>query len=221
MVENREVPTDIPTSNKMYEMWLETIGDKRGVRQNEKHDLVPHDTVLVHAEDMSETGDVDTTPGRPGRRLKSTVNSDEAIINRLEEPYPTDCYNHGNLAKITQKYYMCKSLKTSNHTQMQSEPFRVDAETYQMLHTNYSDQYSCYTQNVENNVCVCPSGAVDYECSNELYTRCYLNVTNPPLYQGCSNNTDSFYYMYSIPGFSPCFFYNFSSSIDVEFEVHC
>ena len=53
------------------------------------------------------------TSDRPVRILKSTINGDEAVINKLEEPYPTECFNHGKLAKQTQKYYMCKSLKTS------------------------------------------------------------------------------------------------------------
>ena len=36
MLEKRMVPTDIPTSNKMYEMWLEKLGEKPGLRQDEK-----------------------------------------------------------------------------------------------------------------------------------------------------------------------------------------
>ena len=70
-------------------------------------------------------------------------------------------------------------------------------------------------------MCVCPPGTVDYVCATELYTRCYINITNPPFYEGCQDQfEDSFYYMYSIPGFSPCFWYNFNSSIDVEFELN-
>ena len=91
-----------------------------------------------------------------------------------------------------------------------------------MLHANYSDQYSCYTQNVVNNVCVCPQGKIDYLCATDLYTKCAINVTNPPFYKGCENEfEDSFYYLYSVPGFSPCFWQNFSSSIDVEFALTC
>lgn len=58
---------------------------------------------------------MEVSPERPARILKtSSINGgDELVINKLEEPYPTECYNHGRLAKQTQKYYMCQSLKTS------------------------------------------------------------------------------------------------------------
>jgi len=36
MLERREVAKDIPTSNKMYEMWLENLGQKPGLRQEDK-----------------------------------------------------------------------------------------------------------------------------------------------------------------------------------------
>lgn len=74
---------------------------------------MPHQTLYLHAEDIAAAEDVNTTnleSSRPARILKSVINGDEATINRLEEPYPTDCYNHGRLAKQTQKYYMCKAL---------------------------------------------------------------------------------------------------------------
>lgn len=115
---------------------------------------------------------------------------------------------------------MCKSLKADSDSE--NEAFRVTSETYDMLLSNYSDQYSCYTENVEKNVCVCPKGIVDSECNTDLYTRCYINITDPPFYKGCENEfEDSFYYLYSVPGFSPCFWQNFSSTIDVTFELNC
>ena len=122
---------------------------------------------------------------------------------------------------MTQKYYMCKSLKTAT-SQMSNQPFRVDADTYTLLHSQYTDQYSCYTQNVENNVCVCPTGTVDFLCATELYTRCYINITNPAFYEGCTGE-DSFFYIYSIPGFSPCIFQNFTdpNPRTVEFDLNC
>ena len=183
--------------------------------------MIPHETLYLHADEISE--DQDMTVTRPGRILKSVINGNEAKINRLEEPYPTECFNSGKLSKMTQKHFMCQSLSTANAAKS-SEPFRVDSDTYQLLLSNYSDQYSCYTQNVDNNVCVCPGGYMDSMCSNELYTRCYINVTDPPFYKGCENEfEDSFYYLYSIPGFSPCFWFNFTSEIpvDVSFELNC
>lgn len=90
-----------------------------------------------------------------------------------------------------------------------------------MLLSNYSDQYSCYTQNVENNVCVCPQGVVDFMCATNLYQKCYINITNPPFFQGCEDRPDTFEYLYSIPGFSPCYPQNFSGSMNVEFTLNC
>lgn len=224
MMENKERVTDIPTSNKLFELWLEKQGDRPGLRKDDKYDLVPHETLYLHAEDIESEDEMEIKADRPVRILKSTINGDEAVINKLEEPYPTECYNHGKLAKQTQKYYMCKSLKTSSSESgraVSTEAFRVTSETYQTLLTSYSDQYSCYTQNVENNVCVCPKGVVDYVCETNMYTRCYINITEPAFWEGCEDKEDSFYYLYSVPGFSPCFWYNFSSAIDVEFELQC
>ena len=36
MLENKDVPTDIPTSNALYEMWLEQNGKRHGVRRNDE-----------------------------------------------------------------------------------------------------------------------------------------------------------------------------------------
>ena len=34
--ENKEPVTDIPTSNKLFELWLEQQGDRPGIRQDDK-----------------------------------------------------------------------------------------------------------------------------------------------------------------------------------------
>ena len=64
-----------------------------------RYDLVPHETLYLHAEDIVEDHDDDDElqirPSRPVRILKSSVNGDEAVINKLEEPYPTECLNNG------------------------------------------------------------------------------------------------------------------------------
>ena len=61
---------------------------------------MPHETVYLHAEDIVDDEDMQIQNDRPVRILKSSINGkDEAVINRLEEPYPTECYNHGKLAK--------------------------------------------------------------------------------------------------------------------------
>ena len=62
--------------------------------------MIPHETLFLHAEDIPEEDtDMDVSVRRPARILKSTVNGDEAVIHRLEEPYPTECYNHGKLPR--------------------------------------------------------------------------------------------------------------------------
>ena len=117
---------------------------------------------------------------------------------------------------------MCKSLSSANANEMQGQPFRVESDTYHMLLTNYTDQYSCYTQNVENNVCVCPSGAVDYMCDTLTYQKCYINITEPPFWKDCADEKeDSFYYLYSVPGFSPCYPQDFNQPKEVEFNLTC
>lgn len=52
IMENKEPVTDIPTSNKLFELWLEKQADRPGIRQDDKYDLVPHDTLYLHAEDV-------------------------------------------------------------------------------------------------------------------------------------------------------------------------
>ena len=151
------------------------------------------------------------------RSLKKSVEMKEESIMALEEPYPTDCYNHGQLSKQTQKYYMCKSLKPGST----SEAFRVTSETYQRVLSDYPDQYSCYTQLVEKNVCVCPKGVVDYMCLTETYTKCYINITEPMFYKGCEEREDTFEYLYSVPGFSPCYPQFFNESLTIEYELTC
>lgn len=51
--------------------------------------------------------------------------------------------------------------------------------------------------------------------------KCYINITNPPFYQGCEDRPDTFEYLYSVPGFSPCYPQNFSSVITVDFDLVC
>lgn len=72
---------------------------------------------------------------RGGRSLKTTLVPKEELIYALEEPYPTECYNHGQLQLQTQKYYMCKSIKRGAG----QAAFRVTKETYQHVLTEYSD----------------------------------------------------------------------------------
>lgn len=69
-------------------------------------------------------------------------------------------------------------------------------------------------------MCLCPSGFYGYECDTQEYKQCYVNITNPPFYQGC-DYPDSAYYMYSIHGYDPCYFLDFTKSYDVRFILNC
>jgi hypothetical protein len=70
--------------------------------------------------------------------------------------------------------------------------------------------YECQQNDTVKKVCVCPRGYYGYYCAAAVPTNCYVNVTDPPFYAGCQKE-DSEYYMYSIPGFDPCFPLDFSS----------
>lgn len=77
----------------MFEYWKEKTQNKRGKRQNEQHDFVPEDAVAL-AGDMAMNLQSEGT--REGGRQLSTINDQgELVIYKLEEPYPTECYNHG------------------------------------------------------------------------------------------------------------------------------
>ena len=64
---------------------------------------------------------------------------------------------------------------------------------------------------------MCPGGAIDFECNTDLFQKCYINITSPTFYKGCEDQPDTFYYLYSIPGFSPCYPQNFGSVLNVQF----
>jgi len=46
-------------------------------------------------------------------------------------------------------------------------------------------------------------------------------MTKPALYVGCEDKEDSFYYLYSIPGFSPCYKHFFNETYTFEYDVKC
>ena len=71
-----------------------------------------------------------------------------------------------------------------------------------------------------NNVCFCPAGYTGFNCDDFEYTKCYVNITDPPLYKGC-NGTDSEAYVYSIKGFDPCFKYDFTSKTVMSYKLQC
>lgn len=71
-------------------------------------------------------------------------------------------------------------------------------------------------------VCVCPKGRGDYLCATISDTKCYINITDPALYEGCADKfEDSAYYLYSIPGFSPCFWFDFTAVTHMKYNLNC
>lgn len=68
---------------------------------------------------------------------------------------------------------------------------------------------------------MCPKGFGDFQCSTSLYKKCYINVTDPDLSKGCSENKDTPYYLYSVPGYDPCFHFNFSQSYEIKYKLDC
>ena len=70
--------------------------------------------------------------------------------------------------------------------------------------------------------CYCPAGFSDYRCSTKDYNKCYVNFTSPALFEGCKDKfEDSEFYVYSIQGYDPCHFYDFSKKYTFEYELKC
>lgn len=84
----------------------------------------------------------------------------------------------------------------------------------------YVDDFECKEEVVRNEVCMCAPGNSGGLCATQLYQSCYVNITNPPIYAGC-NGTDSDYYLYSLGGYAPCFFYNFEKTYTFDFLIQC
>ena len=75
----------------------------------------------------------------------------------LTESYPDPkegCKNGGQLQDISQKVYMCSFKSKPN------DKIRVTKESYQIMKTEpyYIKRADCNETNVQNKVCVCPSG---------------------------------------------------------------
>lgn len=113
-----------------------------------------------------------------------------------------------------QTYYNCKRLSAERGY------FRVTKQTYKELLRNAD--YKCIVRNQTNNVCVCPRGFGDFECSTLLYKKCFINVTEPAFFKGCaSSQRDTPFYLYSITGYDPCEYLDFTKAHEIHFQVHC
>jgi hypothetical protein len=47
-----------------------------------------------------------------------------------------------------------------------------------------------------------------------------LNITDPAFYKTC-DYPDSEYYIYSIHGYDPCYFLDFTTTYDVHYNLNC
>lgn len=57
-------------------------------------------------------------------------------------------------------------------------------------------------------------------CDTALSGQCYLNITDPMFYKTC-DYPDSEYYIYSIHGYDPCYFLDFTTTYDVHYILTC
>ena len=80
---------------------------------------------------------------------------------------------------------------------------------------------NCEIEPTENDVCICRSGFKGYLCSERTFNKCIVNVTEPALYKGCKNKTDTDFYHYSIEGYDPCKFYDFDKNYTMKFKINC
>ena len=88
-----EYTTDLRTSKRQFEYWKEKMQNKRTSKQDDRFDLIEEDSVPI-LEDIAMMN-LAEGENKGGRQLSSINDQGELIIHRLDEPYPTECYNHG------------------------------------------------------------------------------------------------------------------------------
>lgn len=140
----------------------------------------------------------------------------------IEETYPnmTDprhtCQNSAVPIEITQTYFLCHPKDKPNTI------YRVTQQTYNDLtfYPYFQRTITCETKQQSNPACYCAAGYSGAYCNEPSYSKCYVNMTTPKLYEGC-NKPDSDYYVYSIQGFDPCFFYDFTQQYEFKYLLNC
>ena len=50
---------------------------------------------------------------------------------------------------------------------------------------------------------------------------CQVVIKDPDFSAGCSDLPDSDYYMYSLQGYAPCFFFDFTATYDITIQLNC
>lgn len=154
--------------------------------------------------------------------MDPNVAPDVQLFTILEQ-YPIrgsadkSCKNGAEYRNLSQITYTCHQNTSPDRT------YRVTYDTYKTLVTlpYYTQRVTCEIESVTNEVCFCPSGFTGYLCDVNQYTKCYVNMTEPALYKGCKDKPDSDYYVYSIQGFDPCFFYDFTKQYTLKYMLQC
>jgi len=78
---------------------------------------------------------------------------------------------------------------------------------------------NCPSEVATNEACYCPEGFSGYDCSLRASLKCYVNITEPALFEGCKypNSED---YVFSISGYDPCNFYDFDNeTITIHYRL--
>ena len=68
---------------------------------------------------------------------------------------------------------------------------------------------------------MCAPGRTDFLCQNAAEQQCFVHIREPNFDQGCMGNPDSDYYLYSLGGFAPCFYFDFSATYEITVTIEC
>lgn len=86
----------------------------------------------------------------------------------------------------------------------------------------YTKRTTCESRDIKKKVCVCPSGFSGSLCATQLYSQCFVQITEPNLAAGCSDkHEDSDYYVYSIQGYDPCNYFDFNGKTTLKYKLVC
>ncbi|CDW82059.1 ef hand family protein [Stylonychia lemnae] len=213
LLQSGDFSSDPIENKKLYDHYLKHV-NQNSVK-NDDVDLIPYISPFgnTHYMSLQQIDSQQLKSQMQGRTLQTTGSA--VSLYNLVEPYPTSCKNNGQLVNQTQVYYFCKPTG-----QVGGSFSRVDKNSYDLIIANYSSLYECAAQNTVRQVCFCPQGFYDYQCSTQLYRQCFVNITDPPLYKGCKKE-DSPYYLYSVPGYDPCFYLDFTQKQNIGFILTC
>lgn len=100
------------------------------------------------------------------------------------------------------------------------EYFRVTRDDYDTL-LAFENDFDCMQETVTSPVCLCAQGYSGSVCATAVAQSCYVNITDPPLWQGCEDRPDTDFYMYSLGGFAPCYTYDFTQTYDFKLLIQC